>query len=243
MKNSKLKTEESNKNKLNENNKDIDFDELNYYESLKEDKRQFTTVVWHSFLCKIDITAIFIKKGKYEYYPLKISVYLFSLLSDFTINALLFSDDVISSKYKNGGELKFWESWILSVLSNIFGKILTFGASNFTNYNENLEIFVKEIKIKSKCYKYCSLILNKARKNIRIYFILQNILLLLYVYYLTIFCALYKQSQKALFKNYILGALNSILYSLIFAFVITIFRFLSLYYQQIHFFLVSKYLE
>ncbi len=243
LKNSKFKTEESNKNKLNENNKDIDFDELNYYESLKEDKRQFTTVVWHSFLCKIDITAIFIKKGKYEYYPLKISVYLFSLLSDFTINALLFSDDVISSKYKNGGELKFWESWILSVLSNIFGKILTFGASNFTDYNENLEIFVKEIKIKSKCYKYCSLILNKARRNIRIYFILQNILLLLYVYYLTIFCALYKQSQKALFKNYILGALNSMLYSLIFAFVITIFRFLSLYYHQIHFFLISKSLE
>jgi hypothetical protein len=88
----------------------IDYDELNFYEALEKDKREFVNIVWHSALCKIDIIAIFIHIGKYEFIPILISVYLYSLALDFTINALLFSDDIISSKYKNGGQLTFMES-------------------------------------------------------------------------------------------------------------------------------------
>ena len=43
-----------------DNKKDIDYDELNYFEALNEDKRNFINIVWHSTLCKIDIIAIFI---------------------------------------------------------------------------------------------------------------------------------------------------------------------------------------
>ena len=75
-----------------------------------------------------------------------------------------------------------------------------------------------------------------------IYFILENILMLFFIYYLNIFCALYHQSQKALIKNYIIGNFNSLLYSM-FAFIITIFRLISLYYHKLKFFLISKYLE
>jgi hypothetical protein len=76
-----------------------------------------------------------------------------------------------------------------------------------------------------------------------IYFILENILMLFFIYYLNIFCALYHQSQKALIKNYLIGNLNSLLYSIGFAFIITIFRLISLYYHKLKFFLISKYLE
>ena len=47
--------------------------------------------MWYSILCKIDIIAIFIQIGKYEFIPILISVYLYSLTLDFTINALLFN--------------------------------------------------------------------------------------------------------------------------------------------------------
>ena len=47
----------------------------------------------------------------------------------------------------------------------------------------------------------------------------------------------------ALFKNYLLGNLNSLLYSLGFAFLITLFRYISLEYHNKRFFLISKYLE
>ena len=49
---------------------------------------------------QIYLIIIFIHKGKYEYVPLLISVVLYSLFFNFTINTLLFSD----LKYKNGGE-------------------------------------------------------------------------------------------------------------------------------------------
>ena len=230
-------------NKIENNEEDIDYDELNYFEAIKEDKRKFINIIWHSTLCKIDMIALFIYIGKYEYFPILFSTYLYSLILDFTINALLFSDDIISSKYKNGGELTFWESWILSVCSNIFGKILTYLVCRFTLYNENLDVIINETKNKIKLKKYCILILKNARKNIIIYLIIQNILLLFFIYYLTIFCALYNRSQMALFKNYLLGNLNSLLYSLGFAFLITLFRYISLQYHNKRFFLISKYLE
>ena len=47
----------------------------------------------------------------------------------------------------------------------------------------------------------------------------------------------------ALFKNYLLGNLNSLLYSLGFAFLITLFRYISLQYHKKRFFLISKFLE
>ena len=226
-----------------ENKKDIDYDELNYFEALIQDKRKFINIVWHSALCKIDIIAIFIHIGKYEYFPILISVYLYSLTLDFTVNALLFSDDIISSKYKNGGKLKFWESWILSVSSNIVCKILTNSVCALTQYNDNFELIIEQVNKKKKQKKYSILFLNKARKKIIIYFIIQNILMLFFIYYLNIFCALYSQSQVALFNNYLLGSLNSLLYSLGFALLISIFRFISLNYHKKRCFLISKYLE
>ena len=232
---------EDNKNEYEE--KDIDYDGLNYFDAIKVDKRKFINIIWHSALRKIDTIALFIHIGKYEYFPLLFSAYLYSLILDFIINALLFIDDIISSKYKNGGELTFWESWILSVVSNIFGKILTYYVVRYTLYNENLDVIISEVKTKDKLKKYCILVLKKARKNIIIYFILQDILILFFIYYLTIFCALYNHSQMALFKNYLLGNLNSLLYSLGFAFLITLFRYISLQYHNKRFFLISKYLE
>ena len=226
-----------------DNNKDIDYDELNYFEALNEDKRNFINIVWHSTLCKIDIIAIFIHRGKYEFIPILISVYLYSLTLDFTINALLFSDDIISSKYKNGGKLKFWESWILSVGSNIVSKILTNYVCILTKYNDNLVFIIEQVKNKEKQKKYSILILNKARRNIIMYFIIQNILMLFFIYYLNIFCALYSQSQLALFQNYVLGSLNSLLYSLGLALAISISRFIALNYHKIRLFLISKFLE
>ena len=102
---------------------------------------------------------------------------------------------------------------------------------------------IEQDKNKEKQQKYSIIILKKVRRNIIIYFIVQNILMLFFIYYLNIFCALYSQSQLALFNNYLLGSLNSLLYSLGLAFVLSIFRFISLNYHQKRLFLISKYLE
>ena len=67
-------------NKNEYNNEDIDYDGLNYFEAIKEDKRKFINIIWHSTLCKIDMIALFIYIGKYEYFPILFSTYLYSLI-------------------------------------------------------------------------------------------------------------------------------------------------------------------
>ena len=73
------------------------------------------------------------------------------------------------------------ESWLLSVISNVFCRILTNIVCNFTKYNEYLDIILKEFKENYKILQYSIQILKKARKNLMIYFILENILMLFFL--------------------------------------------------------------
>ena len=234
-------------NKKNDKKKEIDYDELNYYQALKKDQRKFLKIFKHTLTLKIDILSIILHIGKFEYFPILISTYILSITIDFIINALLFCDEVISSKYKNGGKLKFWESWILSVFSNIISKFFSIIILQFTEYNIKLEIITREVKNKNKTkiklYNYSLDVIHKIRTKIYIYFLLQNILLLLFTYYLTIFCALYSESQSALFKNYFIGSLNSFLYSLLISFIITILRIISIAYRKKRWFLISIFFQ
>ena len=54
---------------------------------------------------KIEIIQLLIYPKKFELLTISLSLYLLSLLTDFTMNALLFSDDVISQKYHNKGNI------------------------------------------------------------------------------------------------------------------------------------------
>ncbi len=233
--------------KKNDKKKEIDYDALNYYQALKKDQRKFLNIFKHTVTLKIDILSITLHIGQFEYFPILISTYILSISIDFIINALLFCDEVISSKYKNGGELKFWESWILSVCSNIISKLFAIIILQFTEYNIKLEIITREVKNKNKTkiklYNYSLDVIHKIRKKIYIYFLLQNILMLLFTYYLTIFCALYSESQSALFKNYFIGSFNSLLYSIIISFIITILRIISIVYHKKRWFLISLFFQ
>ena len=56
---------------------------------------------------KIELAQIFLFPKQFEILSISLSFYLLSLLTDFTMNAILFSDDVISQKYHNQGKISF----------------------------------------------------------------------------------------------------------------------------------------
>ena len=89
---------------------------------------------------KIDLIAIFFLKSDYDLIIISIIEYFFSLNMDFFINALLFSDDVISQKYNSNGKLSTLTSLVLSVLSNILSFIITYIIKKLTYYSETIEL-------------------------------------------------------------------------------------------------------
>ena len=61
------------------------------------------------------------------------------------------------------------------------------------------------------------------------------------IYYITIFCAIYKNMQNTLFYSYFLGLLTHAAYELAFIIVIGLMRKIAIKYEKKTMFLISKY--
>jgi hypothetical protein len=72
-----------------------------YSQALRLDNRNFFQIFFSVIANKIEILKIFYYRNEVMHLSLSISIYLFSLLLDLTLNCFLYSDDVVSEKYHN----------------------------------------------------------------------------------------------------------------------------------------------
>ena len=200
-----------------------DYDEMIFKNAIYFDKRSFLQIIIHTFTYKIEILHILFFRRKYDLITLHLSTYIFSILIDFTINALLFSDDMISRKYKNGGKLKLISNIILSICSNILTFIIMGFIMILTSYYNTLNIVIIEMTHSKQQLKLFNKYCQSMRRKFFIYYFIQFIFLIFVIYYITLFCAIYHNSQKTIYKNYIVGLLISFIYSFFFVLIITVF--------------------
>ena len=101
------------------------------------------------------------------------------------MNALLFSDDVISQKYHNKGNIDFITTMSLTIISNILSYILITIMTRLTNIAPILEILVQN-------KKRFDIKVTKIIKVIKIKFVLYYCFLMIItvfsLYYNSIFC-------------------------------------------------------
>ena len=228
--------------KKNDNEKE--YNDMSFYVAIYEDKRTLWTIIYTSFISKIEITRIIFFSNQFDILYITVSSCLFGIIVDFTINALLFSEVILSRKYKSGNnQLNFMTSESLSIISDILGNIFCFYMDNLINFSYALELLKNEAKSNIKLIKVFKRFEKLIRIRLFIYFSLQFLFMLCFIYYLVIFCTLYKYSQKALFKNYLMGLLTHLIYSLFISFIISILRFISLKYNNKRLFLISQFLN
>ena len=220
-----------------------ELNELTFKQSEKLDKRNLFLLSFSFITNKINIIKIICYSELYQYIPLLLSTYLFGILLDFTLNAFLYSDDIISKKYKNNGNLDFWTNEFLSMISKLIGFIISGIVVGLTEYSINLNFFVEEVKGNKKFYGKLIEYLKKINRKIIIFYIIENIFNLFFIYYLEIFCAIYQKSQIALFKTYLIGELTGILYTLLIGIVIALLRYISLRCSQKRIFIISQYID
>ena len=240
---SKTKHKGENLVHLNNNNNNKDYDDMYYFEAIKEDNRNFLSISYTFFASKIDLLRILFFPKSFDIFYITLSVLLLCLIIDFTINALLFSDEIMSKKYNNQNKLNFWTSGLLAIIANIFGNIISWFITKLSEYSSSLELIKKEVNNNNKILFTYSKMYKIIKIRLLIYFIIQFIITLICVYYLIIFCSLYHYSQRALFKNYLLGLLLSLLYIKVITFIIALLRYISLKCKHIKIFLISQYLN
>ena len=160
-----------------------------------------------------------------------------------TINAFLFSDEVISQKYFNNGELELLTTNTLSIGSNIVTNFILFLIEKLINQYETLNIVTKEVKNVQHYFKIYLRLIGFFKIKIAIFFIVLFLVGLFCTYYLFIFCSIFKNIQKELFINYIVGSLWSLGFTIFICLLISISRFLAIKKRNRRLYIISTYID
>ena len=190
---------------------DYELNNLSYDDALKYETRTY----WQYYLALLKtkhlIIFTFYTNTDYNSRPLKILLFLISFALFYTVNALFFNDSTMHQIYEDKGAFNFLYqipqilySTIISTAIKMIISILSLTEKDF-------------IKLKSKKSKKLALkglggILNKISKKSIVLFALSYLFVILFWYYLSCFCAVYKNTQVYLIKDTLISFATSLLY-------------------------------
>ena len=207
---------------------DEDLQNMDYEEAIIQDKRTFLKMYWSFLVDSEIILGTFCTENYLYLFVIKLSFFLFTFQISFFLNALFYTDDYISDAYHNDGVLDFISGLPKSIYSFIATLITTNLLKMLSNSKNEL---MKIIREHSKDKNYINLINSKLRKlkiKLIFYFIILFSLGLIFLYYISAFCAVYRYSQKFWFygclESFGIDSVVSIFGCLFLAFL----RFLSI---------------
>ena len=220
------------------NNEEIN--DLPYTRAIKYDKRNIFQIFYSIIIQKLELINIIFGKEKFKL--ILVNEYILYLLFNFFINALLYSDEIVSNKYHNNGELDIIVTLFLSLLSNIVTSIICYYIKYSQVIEERYEL-IKEIKIQ-KYYLINILIFFKYLKYKFICFFSCEIIIISgCFYYIVIFCVVYSKSKGSLMLNYISSLLEELIISIAITIVIILTRKIGLVFLNRYFYNTSKYIN
>ena len=211
-----------------------------FSKAIHVDNRNVFSIFYSFIIDKFDLLNIFCNDHIIKL--ILIEEFLLNLLINFFFNALLYTDDVVSNKYHNNGELDIFVTLTLSILSNIVTSIFCY----YIKYSRGIEERIKlitEIKYQPRCYKNIKRFLLYLRIKFICFFISQLIIVGICLYYIVIFCILYSRSQKSLIVNFCYSLVESIITSFGITIIILITRKIGLSCANKELYNTSKYIN
>ena len=221
-----------NNNKSLDNSKytslnDYELNNLQFSLALKIDKRTYIQYYLSLLKMKHLLIFTFCNFNDYNSIIIKICLFFFSFALYLTVNALFFTDSTMHDIYENGGKYNFIYrlaqiiySIIITTIINLIIKYLSLSENDISNLKnlEKKENFNERIEKVFKC-----LII-----RFTLFFDISILFLLLFWYYLSCFCAVYRNTQIFLIKDTLVSFLFSLLYQFIISLIPGIFRIQAL---------------
>ena len=243
--NEELKIDFNFRHLININDNDINNEEINnvpYTQALRVDKRDTFQIFISVIKYEIGFLKLYFYKNSYSHFSIDISIYLFELLLDLTMNCILYSDEVVSQKYNNEGKLSKITTLTLSIISNIISSFIVYLISYLVDYVEVIEAIIKNVKYMKDYHINIIRFFKYIKVKLGFYYFFEFIINMFMTYYLFIFCTVYHETQGSILINYITGALISFITSVGIAIIISVLRSASIKYKNARLFNISKYL-
>ena len=199
---------ETEKEDNEEKYKDLDDFQLNnleYVEACKYDKRTFLKTYWSVLKREHIILFTFVSRNDHNLFYVKIERFIFLLCTQLFMNGLFFIDDSMhkttkSKDYNFGQQLP----------KIIFSLICTHVIEVFLCYLSMTDTVIYEIKDLSKRKHTEQIIaekINTMKKKLIAYFIVTLVLFIFYWYFVSAFCAVFQNTQKAYLLDFLIGTI------------------------------------
>jgi hypothetical protein len=236
----KIKENDDNNSNINKmSNKEMN--ELSYFEAKKKDKRDFCIVLFSILFNKIDLVQNIFNSEEYSSRLISFNIYLVSSYIDLLMNCILFNDYALSQKYHCNGKLEFITSFIISSLSNILSFIILYCIKYLTSFPAFIEAIINEIHNIDDYLHIIAKFFKILKSKIFLLFIVETILGLFVVFYISIFSAIYSNSINSFLLNYLYSQLKSLLYSFFLSIIIAFLRRISLLCHYKRLYIISFY--
>ena len=171
----------------------------------------------------------FFNNNDYNSKIIKIDLFLLDFTLFYTINALFFSDNTMHKIYEDKGSYNFLYQLPQIIYSSLISAIISFLLNMLALTQDSMLKLKKLKKKKNKNFNKKIIKLdNKIKIKFILYFILSSIILIFFWYYLSMFCAIYVNTQIHLIKDTFISYALSFIYPFGIYLIPGIFRILAL---------------
>ena len=222
-----------------------ELNELNYSLALQYDKRKYCEYYSSLIKTKHNLIFSFFYNDDYNSKIIKIDLFFISFVSDFAINALFFNDDTMHKIYEENGKFQFLYQLPQMIYSFLISYIFNIPL-NILALSEDDILTLKNDKSNRNLNKKQQILFKKLRIKFLLYYIISTLFLLLFWYYISIFCVVYAHTQIHLIQDTLISFGLSFIYPLIIYLLPGIFRIPSLSNkkkQKKYLFIISKILQ
>ena len=221
----------------------------NFNQAVKYDYRNFWRILFICLFSKQNILHTFFFKTYLEPFILRVYLFIFFLSSEFAFNALFYFNNKISDRYNYKGDnlliFSFVNNLTITLCSNFVSFVLRLILKCLTNSRKSIENVIREVENKMRnkksidisgkdkriLFKKISSILNTLKIKIFIFIIVELSCMLFYTYYISAFCAVYKNTQNSWLLDSFSSFLMTNLFDVFVAFIISIIYITGLKYR------------
>ena len=200
---------------------------LIYEDAIKYDNRTYIQYYFSLLKTHHLFAFSFCPLNDYNSRIVKIYLFFFSFAIYFAVNALFFSDSTMHKIYKDEGSFNFIYQIPQILYSSLISAVLNVILRTLALTERNV-LYIKNEKNIEKLYIIAKEMIRFIFYKLMLFFIITFILLLFIWYYLSCFCAVYKNTQIHLIKDSIISFGLSMLYPLGIYLLPGIFRIPSL---------------
>ena len=190
---------------------DDEINQLPYELAIRHDKRSYLSYYCSLLKTKHNFIFAFFNNNDYNSKIIKIDLFFIGFVIYYTMNALFFDDDTMHNIYISKGSYDFLYQIPQIIYSSLISKVLTTLLRIFALSN-NAIISFKQNKEKDNIEKRALDLNKKLRIIFILYYISGSIFLLFFWYYLSMFSAIYQNTQIHLIEDTLISFGLSLLY-------------------------------